>query len=155
MAVLKEFKEIIDLLPEPDYRLYGSNITEASAREVMDNPLYAFTVNRRANYVIGIFRTLFILVKRGEKFHLMVTNYNRESNTFTDYITIDAPPEGKKLQKSDWPFSIDDIGLRLDSTCYDKNIIYFGTLVDDAKTIREALKARREKKVLTLEPVVV
>ena len=155
MAIVKDLNEIKDLIPTPDYRLYGSNITEAPSRLLIDNPLFAVTVNRKYNVVISSFRVMFMLVKRGDKFHMMVTNYHRDSNVGnTDYITI-PDPKYRKLELSDWPFTVDDIGLRLDSTCYDKNMIYFTTLADDVKEIREKIKKRVKTKVVELEPVLV
>lgn len=155
MAIIRDLDEIEDLIPKPDYRLYGSNITEAPSRLVMDCPLFAVTVSRKHNIVVSTFRVMFILVKRGEKFHLMVTNYYRDSNIGnTDYITI-PEPKNRKLELSDWPFTLDDIGLRLDSTCYDKNMIYFTTLADDVREIREKVKKRAEVNVVELEPVLV
>ena len=156
MALVKSLDEIENLIPEPDYRLYGSNITEVSSRDVINYPLFAFTVNRKANIVVSMYRVLFMLVKRFNKFYLMVTDYYKDSenNHTGDYITL-TEPKDRHLEKTDWPFTIDEIGLRLDSTCYDRNMIYFGTNVEDVNEVKKMVKARKEKKIVTLEPVVV
>ena len=154
MAIIKDLKEIENLIPEPDYRLYGSNITQASPRDTTNNPLYAFTVSRKYNVLVNAFRVVFVLVKRQPMYYLMVYNYDKENGYSGDYITL-SEPKGRKLEKTDWPFTTDVIGLRLDSTCYDKNMIYFGTSAFDANEIKELLKAKEENKVLTLKPVIV
>jgi hypothetical protein len=84
----------------------------------------------------------------------MVYNYDKENGYSGDYITLSESKE-RKLEKTDWPFTTDAIGLRLDSTCYDKNMIYFGTSAFDANEIKDLLKAKEENKVLTLKPVIV
>ena len=154
MAIVKNLNEILNLIPEPDYRLYGSNITEAPSREVIDNPLFAFTVYRKNKVVIGMFRAMFMLVKRSGVFYLMVVDYDRSNSTFTDYIKL-PEEKNKKLSKTDWPFVVDEIGLRIDSSCYDRNMIYFATRASDINDIKEALKKGKKSEVLTLEPVIV
>lgn len=152
MAIIKNFKEIENLIPVPDYRLYGSNITEAPSREVVNNPLYGFIVNEKYKRVLSISRIMFMLVKRSNKYLLMIINYNGGDSFYTEYITL---PDSKKIEKSDWKFSIDEFGLRMDSESYDKHIIYFGTLAKDADFLKKFLKNKKEHEVLTVETVVV
>ena len=152
MAILKHFKEIEDFIPEPYYRLYGNKVTEADKRNIANKQLFAITVNRNLMSVINTFKANFLLIRRNEKFYLMVASSDKE--TYSDYVFIDDI-ENKTISKLDWPFKTDEIGLRLDSFCYDKNIIYFGNDKNDAKEIMKQLKIKKENRILTLKPVIV
>ena len=150
MAIVKDLNEIKDLIPEPDYRFYGSNISEVPSEIIDKKPLYAFVVSSKANTVISAYRAYFSLIKRGDNFYLMTADYDGLNQLHSDFIKAKKPSKGK-LKITDWPFMVDKIGLHMKSSFYDKNIIYFGTMANDIKTVRETLK----NKVVTLEPVLV
>ena len=151
MAIIKSFKEIEHLIPEPDTRLYGSNITEAPAKYVLDDPLFAFITNKDRKQIVSVLRIMFMLVKRSDKYYLMISSYHGQSSFYTEYLTL---PSDKEIKKTDWNFTVDEIGLRMDSNSYDKHTIYFGKLATDVKDIREALN-KTKKNVLKLEAVLV
>ena len=154
MAVIKKLDEIIDLIPEPDTRLYGSNITEAPSHIVDNHPLYAILVNNNLNLVTGIRKASFILVKRDISYYLMIVDYYQETDHTTEYLTLPYK-EDKKLEKTDWGFESDDIGLKMISEGYSGCTIYFVTIPEDIKEIKEKIKARKEIKIVELEPVIV
>ena len=138
-------------MPEPDTRLYGSNITEAPSKYVLDDPLFAFITNKNRGQVVSVLRIMFMLVKRSDKYYLMISSYHGQSSFYTEYLTL---PSDKEIKKTDWNFTTDEIGLRMNSNSYDKHTIYFGKLATDVKDIRESLN-KTKKKVLKLETVLV
>lgn len=157
MAIVKSINEIAELIPKPDDRFYGCRITEAPSEVVTDNPLFAFRVDDKANVIIGMFRAVFSLARRGDKYYLTLSHYDYQQEEITqkDYLSVEKR-EGEKLELSDYPFITDDIGLRMDSDRYTKNRIYFGTMPTDVRILKEALKdGKKEEKIVELEPVIV
>ena len=157
MALIKSINEIAELIPKSDDRMYGFRITEAPSEIVKNNPLYAFRVDEKTNIIIGMFRAVFTLARRGDKYYLTLSHYDYQQEEITqkDYLSVEKR-EGEKLELSDYPFITDDIGLRMDSDRYTKNRIYFGTMPTDVRILKEALKDdKKEEKIVELEPVIV
>ena len=155
MAIIKDKEYIIPHIPEPDRRLYGSNVTETPVNTAINNPLFAFIVNSRTKKVVSGYRAYFTLVNREEKYYLMVSNFDdTDTPSYTEYVTV-KKSKTKELNKSDWSFITDEIGLRLDSEGYDKDIIYFATSAFDIQTVRDLLKKEEEKNVVTVEAVII
>jgi hypothetical protein len=72
MPIVKSINEIAELIPKPDDRFYGCRITEAPSEIVKNSPLYAFRVDEKSNVIIGMFRAVFTLTRKGNKFYFQL-----------------------------------------------------------------------------------
>ena len=154
MAVIQELEQIKELIPDPDYRPYGAIETVVPLETVRRKLLFAVTVNPVLNRPVGIFRARFVLLRRVDKYYMMITNFLKETEEFTDYMILN-PGDGKPIIKEDWPFEKDDIGLFIRSAAYEKNIIYFIDNPKEMAKIREKLANRKLEKEVTVEVTIV
>ena len=155
MAVIQEFEQIRELIPNPDYRPFGSIVeTVVPLETVKRKPLFAVPVSQITQKPISIFRARFVLLRRVNKYYLMITNFLKDSEEFTDYLTLESNDD-KPITKDDWQFEKDEIGLFARSHAYDKNIIYFIDNPKEMAKIREKLANRQLAKEVTVEVTII
>lgn len=153
MAIIQDLSEIRGLIPEPDYRPFGTFETVAPMEVIRKKMIFAVTVSSVTGRPINIFRLRFVLLRRPGFFYLMFTNFTKEVE-YTDYISL-HPDNDKLISKDDWKFEKDDIGLFARSECHDHNIIYIVDNPREMSRIREALDKKRLSKEITVEVTVV
>ena len=153
MAIIQSLSEIRGLIPEPDYRPFGTFETVAPMEVIRKKMIFAVTVSSVTGRPINIFRLRFVLLRRSGFFYLMFTNFLKEVEC-TDYISL-HPDADKLISKDDWKFEKDDIGLFARSECHDHNIIYIVDNPREISRIREVLDKKRLNKEVTVEVTVV
>lgn len=153
MAIIQDLSEIKGLIPEPDYRPFGTFETVAPMEVIRKKMIFAVTVSSVTGRPINIFRLRFVLLRRSGFFYLMFTNFTKEVE-YTDYISL-HPDSNKLISKDDWKFEKDDIGLFARSECHDHNIIYIVDNPREMSRIRETLDKKRLSKEITVEVTVV
>lgn len=153
MAIIQDLSEIRGLIPEPDYRPFGTFETVAPMEVIRKKMIFAVTVSSTTGKPINIFRLRFVLLRRSGFFYLMFTNFTKEVE-HTDYISL-YPSNDKLISKDDWKFEKDDIGLFARSECLSHNIIYIVDNPREMANIREALDKKRLRKEITVEVTVV
>ena len=153
MAIIQSIDEIRDLIPEPDYRPFGTFETVVPMDIVRKKMIFAVTVSSVTGKAINIFRLRFVLLRRAGSFYLTFTNFLNEKE-HTDYISL-SPANNELISKDDWKFEKDDIGLFARSECKDNNIIYIVDNPREMGKIREKLIEKRLSKEITVEVTVV
>ena len=153
MAIIQDLSEIRGLIPEPDYRPFGTFETVAPMEAIRKKMIFAVTISSVTGKPINIFRLRLVLLRRAGSFYLMFTNFTKEVE-YTDYISL-HPDSDKLISKDDWKFEKDDIGLFARSECHDHNIIYIVDNPREMGKIREILDKKRLSKEITIEVTVV
>ena len=153
MAIIQDLSEIRGLIPEPDYRPFGTFETVVPMEIVRKKLIFAVTVSGVSGKPINIFRLRFVLLRRTGSFYLLFSNFLNKSEQ-VDYISL-TPEKDAIISKDDWKFEKDDIGLFARSECHDHNIIYIVDNPREMARIREALDKKRLSKEITVEVTVV
>ena len=153
MAIIQSINEIRGLIPDPDYRPFGTFETVVPMDIVRKKMIFAVTVSSVNGRPINIFRLRFVLLRRAGSFYLMFNNFIIESDQ-VDYISL-TPAKDALISKDDWKFEKDDIGLFARSECRDHNIVYIVDNPREMSRIRETLDKKRLSKEITVEVTVV
>ena len=153
MAIIQDLSEIRGLIPEPDYRPFGTFETVVPMEVVKKKMIFAVTVSSVTGRPIHIFRLRFVLLRRAGSFYLTFSNFLNKSEQ-VDYISL-TPAKDALISKDDWKFEKDDIGLFARSESHDHNIIYIVDNPREMSKIREALDKKRLSKEVTVEVTVV
>lgn len=153
MAIIQDLSEIRGLIPEPDYRPFGTFETVVPMEIVRKKHIFAVTVSGVSGKPINIFRLKFVLLRRAGSFYLLFSNFLNKSEQ-VDYISL-TPVKDAFISKDDWKFEKDDIGLFARSECHNHNIIYIIDNPCEMPRIREILDKKRLSKEITVEVTVV
>ena len=154
MALLKSFEQIKDIIPERTDDFYKCGIASVSPDILDKHHIYGIVVNGKTKEVIKACEIEFSLFSGTVKHYLFIGRRSQDVTSANYFISVDTEKSGHSLQKTDWKFEVDNLGLHV-KCGINNDIIYFAENYNDMNEVLSAYSTKPVNRTIITETVYV
>ena len=152
MALLKSFEQIKDIIPERVDDFYKCGIASVSQDVLNKHHIYGIVVDGKTKEVIKAYEIEFSLFSGTAKHYLFIGKRSQDVTNANYFISVDTGGYG--LQKTDWKFEVDNLGLHV-KCGINNDIIYFAENYNDMNEVLSVYSTKPVNRTIITETVYV